>query len=115
MISEFYDLIGSDYKALLKRLDNKEDRLISYLKMYCNDKTFKNAQEAMRDNSYEDMYIYIHSIKGVSANLDIDIIVEVCESVLKAIKVDNKEDIKQSFEIFEAKYIETTESLKKFL
>ena len=67
-LREFYTKVGGDYDEVILRL-GKEDRIVKYLIKFVESDPITEFDKALQNNSIEECFRALHSIKGMCLNL----------------------------------------------
>lgn len=69
-IPKFYETIGVNYNHVLRRLP-RESMIEKYLHLFLEDNSFARLKEAMGTGDYEEAFKAVHTLKGISLNLEL--------------------------------------------
>lgn len=108
---------GINYEDGLKRCLGKEDLYEEVLRAFIKDNILEKAKKAFEENDMESFRLYIHEIKGSSANIHFTEINESAVEINKMIHSENnkKEDLEPKFLEFEKKYNKIWDGIIKAL
>ena len=67
-LSDFYTRLGSSCAEVLKRIPS-EQMLKKFVKMYQNDPSFSQLEEAIAQKDWQTAFRSAHTLKGVAQNL----------------------------------------------
>lgn len=70
-LKEFYKNVGGDYDIIMKRMGNKEERVIKFLNKFREDPSFDNLKQALEKKDGEEAFRAAHTVKGVALNLEL--------------------------------------------
>lgn len=93
----FYENSGVNYDSVLRRLGNKEALLKKCLIKFTEDKNFERLQEAVERQDNESMMMTAHTLKGVSANLDLRLLCELTSEIVSCLREEKMERIPALF------------------
>lgn len=65
---EFYEKVGGDYDEVIGRL-GKEERITKYLHKFVESDPIAEFDKALQNDSFEECFRALHSIKGMCLNL----------------------------------------------
>lgn len=103
-LREFYEQIGGDYEAVIRRL-RKEERIRDYLKKfaaYHYDVLIRTALDAC---DYQTAFREVHNLKGLCANLNLDTLQRTASALTEALRGrDPKEDLTPLVNAMQADY-----------
>lgn len=81
-LKEFYTLCEGDYDSVLKRLSN-DSRILKFLNLFLQDPSYNELINGLDKADFKAAFSASHSLKGVSANLNLDklykVSSELCE------------------------------------
>ena len=102
-IKEFYGKIGGDYEGVVKRMMS-EARVKKYVKKFPENATFGKLCENMSNEDYENAFLEIHSLKGMSMNIGVPELTEACSELTEALRGGPKGDVNSLFETVKETY-----------
>lgn len=82
---------GVDVSGTMDRFMNNEDLYKRILKKFLSDTSFADATKAKEEGRDEDAQMYIHTLKGVSANLGLTPIFSITDEMMQHFRDDNLE------------------------
>lgn len=94
---KFYEQIGSDYDTVIQRFCNNEAMLSKFVLSFPDDPTYGNLTAAIESGDYQSIESQAHGLKGVSANLGFDKLMEACSKIVECVRKDETENIPQHF------------------
>lgn len=94
---KFYEKIGSDYNTVIQRFCNNEAMLSKFVLSFPEDPTYNSLAEAIEAGDYQGIESQAHGLKGVSANLGFDKLMEACAEIVACVRNDKTEDIPKHF------------------
>ena len=100
---------GLNVQDALSRVNGSEALYFKLLGKFLDDKNYSSAMEYIKGGNYDAAKIYVHALKGLSANLSMTNLYEeclVCESRLK----EGKEP--QNLDKFSQAYEKVVESIR---
>ncbi len=69
---------GMNVEDGVERVSGNEALYIKLLKKFPNDKNYERFVESMKSGAHDDAAIYMHTLKGLSANLGMNKLYEYC-------------------------------------
>lgn len=112
-LQECYEKIGGDYAEVLERL-TKEDRIEKYAVKFLEDTTYRMLCEAKKAEKYNEVFLLIHTLKGVSQNLGFTKLYEACYEMTEAVRGGRKLQDEALFDAVSERYFVVVEVLKQF-
>ena len=103
-IEEFYQRLGSEYDTVIKRFCNNEPILLKFVRSFPNDPTFGNLKDAVARLDYSAVENSAHALKGVSANLGFNRLMDACAQLVLCVRQEHPEDIPLHFETAQKEY-----------
>lgn len=94
-IQKFYETIGVDYTRVLRRL-MKEQLVDKYLHLFLEDKSFDRLEKAMEAQDYEEAFKAVHTLKGLSLNLELTPLSDAAAELSGYLKFQTAETLKQN-------------------
>lgn len=112
-IRECYELTGSDFDAVLRRLGN-EAIIARVAVKFLNDPSFSDLKSALADGRTEDAFRAAHTLKGVSVNLGFDRLYECSSALTELLRTGAADGADELFAEVEQNHIMTTEALTRY-
>ena len=113
MLQECYEKMGGDYTDVLGRLVSAE-RIRKYVVKFLDDPTYGMLCKAKAEGEHKAVFLYIHTLKGVSQNLGFGNLYrasfEMTEAVRGGVPLENEE----LFEAVVEAYNETIAIIKEY-
>jgi histidine phosphotransfer protein HptB len=100
--------LGVDVDGTVTRLGGNELLYLAICQKFLQDQNFQLLQDALIKEDLKMTEIYIHTLKGVAANLGFIRLEQICRSMLEMVHQLNVLNIKQS-------YIELSEEYHKII
>lgn len=110
-IKEACDKLDINYEKNIARFAGNESIYIRFLKKMIVDETYNNLKQSWREKNYEETEKYAHTLKGISANLGIDRLFKVSDSLVQNIR---KKEYEKTQEYYN-KLVEEYEIIKKVI
>lgn len=110
---ELYELIGSDYNNILRRLGS-EVIIAKFAVKFLNDPSFGELETALSGGRTQDAFKAAHTLKGVAANLGFDKLYEVSSEITEVLRAGDLDGAKPLLDGVREKYDMTTAALKRF-
>ncbi len=102
-IIEFYEVIGSNFNNVLKRLGSES--LVKHFAMkFLNDESFAQLKKAYEEKDTEQAFHAIHTLKGVCGNLGFDKLYAISAELTERLRNGSIEGTEQLFEQVEEQY-----------
>lgn len=102
-IKEFYEVIGGDYEDIVHRMMG-EARVKKYIKKFPENTTYSKLYENMKIKDYENAFLEVHNLKGMSMNIGVAELTEVCSELTEALRDGPKGDVDGLFEAVKETY-----------
>ena len=100
-MSDYLDKLsasGVDVAGTMDRFMNNEDLYKRILKKFLADTSFDDAVRAKEEGREEDAQMYIHTLKGVSANLGLTPIFAITDEMMQYFRSD---DLEKAYSLFD--------------
>lgn len=81
-----------------------EARVRKYIKKFPENTTFSKLEENMKNEDYENAFLEVHNLKGMSMNIGVTELAEVCSDLTEALRDGPKGDVNGLFIIVKEKY-----------
>lgn len=103
--------IGVPYEEVIDRFMGKEDFYLRMLKKFLEDKNFEGLQQSVAEKDWPTAFKYVHTVKGVCANLGLGGILEYVLPLTEELRNPpyEEEKIQNYFESAKKAYQETIE------
>lgn len=112
-IKEFYHKIGADYDGVLARFAGSEALLSRFLHKFADDQTYAKLEEAYAAGNYDDILAHAHTLKGVSANLNLDCLTSPAAQIVSKIRAGEQEQIAADYEAVKKAYAVIIEGISQ--
>lgn len=109
----FYENDGVDYDGVLRRLGNKEALLKKCLAKFMEDENFILLKDAVAKRDNDAMLMAAHTLKGLSANLDLRRLCGLTTGIVSCLREGKAEKAPGLFEETEVEYNRVIGELKK--
>ncbi len=76
---------------LLRRFSGNHALVQKFIRKFMGDSTFSSLEKSVEENNFEDMLIYSHTLKGISANLGFDELYRLCTLMVDDLRAEKKE------------------------
>lgn len=110
-IKECYNVMGSDYDDVIKRLRSE-----AFIKKFClkfmEDKNFEKLADSIATENYDEAFIAAHTIKGICVNLSFTKLAASSTELTEALRNKTNADYKALFNTVEKDYETTVKALK---
>ena len=114
-LKECYTEIGGDYEDVMRRFID-EARVDRFLRMFLDDPSFAYLCDSMQADRYEDAFHAVHTMKGISMNLSLSVLVERCVALTENLRSGQPDGATQPlFEQVQAEYARTTAAIRGHL
>jgi HPt (histidine-containing phosphotransfer) domain-containing protein len=87
--------IGVDVDSVISRLGGNEKLYHTICHKFLKDQNFRLFRDSIEERNTEAATIYIHTLKGVSANLGFLYLEQICRNILADLKNNDISVIKQ--------------------
>ncbi len=84
---------GADVETTVNRFMGNEAMYEKFLKKFTDNSNYSGLEESIREENYEEMFKYAHTLKGVSANLGLDPIYKAASDLTEEIRGKQAEEI----------------------
>lgn len=95
---------GVDVEGSLKRFMNKKELYEKFLYKFLEDDSFENYMKNQTEKNYERALEYIHSLKGLSANLGMNNIFKISGEIVVNMRAGMYNNIEQLSKDLENEY-----------
>ncbi len=112
-IRECYELMGSDFDGVLRRLGS-EAIISKFAVKFLNDPSFSDLKSAMQDRRAEDAFRAAHTLKGVCVNLGFDRLHKVSSDLTEALRGRTFDGTEELYKLVEEEYNRTVDALRAF-
>lgn len=113
LLQECYQKMGGDYNEVLGRLVSVE-RIEKYVVKFLDDPTYRLLCEAKAAGDAGEVFLNIHTLKGVSQNLGFGNLYEACYRMTEEVRGGKPLEDEKLFEAVSDAYYETIEIIKQF-
>ncbi len=96
--------IGVDIKSVILRLGGNELLYLSICKQFLKDQSFQLLKEALAANDKKNIEIYLHTLKGVAANLGFIRLEFLCKALLDNIQKNELDFFQHNIETLSEEY-----------
>lgn len=116
MIRAFYQSIGADGEAMLRRFGS-EALVKKYLAKLLQDNTFSTLATAMQRRDYHEAFRAAHTLKGIALNLELTQLAEKSSVLTELLRdnVKNEEAADAAYQDVAACYAAITAQLQRIL
>lgn len=112
-IKECYELMGSDFDGVLRRLGS--EAIISRVAVkFLNDPSFGDLKSALSDGRTEDAFRAAHTLKGVCVNLGFDRLYECSSELTELLRAGRTDGADELLAKVEQHYAVTADALARF-
>lgn len=111
-IKEFYEIVGGNYNDVLSRL-NSEMLITRIVKKFAEDPSFKQLEEALKENNVDLAFRAAHTLKGICLNLGFDQLSNDAVAITEILRVGSLDGTAELFDSIKTSYDNTIESLKQ--
>ena len=111
-LQECYEKMGGDYAEVIARL-TKEERILKYVVKFLEDPTYQMLCEVKENGDDKAVFLYIHTLKGVSQNLGFGKLYEACYEMTEAVRGGVKLQDEALFEAVRDAYFETMDAIRE--
>lgn len=84
-VQECYAAVGGNYTEAKERL-MKEERILKYLRMFVAGGEMAALEKALAEEKYEDAFLHVHNMKGMSLNLALTQLANVSSVLCEALR-----------------------------
>ncbi|MBR5126904.1 MAG: Hpt domain-containing protein [Roseburia sp.] len=112
-LQECYEKIGGDYEEVTARL-TKDERITKYVVKFLEDPTYQMLCEARKAGDDKAVFLYIHTLKGVSQNLGFGNLYEASYEMTEAVRGGVPLEDESLFEAVKDAYLETIAVIEEF-
>lgn len=103
-LRDFYKNAGIDYDVVLSRLAGSEVLLYKYLKKFVEDRNYDELCQAVACKDYDTALKTAHSIKGMSINLGLEKLYELCAAIVTSIREEQTQKVEPLFNQLKVEY-----------
>lgn len=101
---EELESIGVDIEHTMERFLNNEALYMKFLKKVEEDPNFEHLRSSLAEKDYKNAVAYAHTLKGVTANLGLNILYNDFTEMVKRLREDDVAELDQLFTKIEAEY-----------
>ena len=97
----FWDILknkGVDVDKALERLKGNKDAYKSFLAEFFEDPDFESLKESLEENNARDAFEYAHGLKGMAANLGLDVIYHPLSQLVEILRQGSLEGAMDVYE-----------------
>lgn len=87
------ELAGISVEESIERFSSSEALYEKYLIRFISDDNFNNAIKAVNEDDYENAMIYLHTLKGVAANMGMKKLSVLSDEIVVMIRKGQNEDL----------------------
>ena len=107
-ISDFYKEVGGSYEEVCGRL--VLDSIIrKNLKKFPSDESFEKAKIALEKEDYEELFLAVHTLKGISGTLGLKALFEKASVLTEHLRNNHTQNVKELMSCVETEYKRTVE------
>lgn len=96
--------VGVDTDAALRRFSNNDILYKKFLLRFPEDQNFVKIEEAMKLQNWGDMLTAAHTLKGLSGNLGMNRLFEICSGVTTLLREGRNEEAVKLYPKLEEEY-----------
>ncbi|MDR0963518.1 MAG: hypothetical protein LBM60_02750 [Clostridium sp.] len=85
-LAAFYSEIGVDMNEVIKRMGLTEKHLKKYLRKFLENKEYEKLTRAVEEKDYPNAEWAAHTLKGVCANLGLEILLGDFQEIVNAVR-----------------------------
>lgn len=108
-IREFYAAIDESCDEVLGRFGGSEAMLLRFLKKFTQDGTYLQLEEAMKKESWEEVFRAAHTLKGLAANFGFNKLFRLSSRIVEEYRANNNGAIAPLFQELKPVYAHITE------
>lgn len=97
-VMEFYQQLGTDGDYTLRRFSGNLDLLTRFILRFPTEPTFQSLSEAVTGEDYRQIETLAHTLKGITANLGLDILSEPSTRLVSAVRTQEYSAIPSIFQ-----------------
>lgn len=95
---------GFDVNRTMERFMNNETLYFKFLKKFIQDESFAKLSEAIKAKDCKQAFMYAHTLKGVSANLGIEVIHQAVIPMVEKLRNDDMSAADKDMEKLQVNY-----------
>lgn len=103
-IQEKLDLLIDNKEMAVARFGGNVDLLVKFLNKFSDDPTYDKLITAVNEKNYEHIEMFAHTMKGVAANLGLDLLSSNASDIVNAVRRDELTEIDAMMEVLETEY-----------
>lgn len=100
-----------DLQKLYQRMAGQMELWEECVRLFPGEEVLEEADRAVRERKYQDLYVTVHRLKGNLANFGFDKAAETAMAVLAAIKAGDDEQADIQYKELKAEYIQIIERI----
>ena len=112
-LRECYEKMGGDYADTMERL-TKEERIAKYMVKFLEDKTFHILCKMKEEENWKEVFIAVHTLKGVSQNLGFTKLYEASHQMTEAVRGGMELKDNSLYEAVCEAYFETVKVIREY-
>ena len=110
-LNEFYQMIGSDSDAVVRRMGLTENHLKKYLGKFRENQEYMKLTQAVAQNDYYNIEWAAHTLKGITSNLGLDILYTDFQKIVDCVRDGKYDEIPAHYAAARADYERVMELL----
>lgn len=109
---EALESIGVDIEHTMERFLNNEALYMRFLKKVEDDPNFESLRSSLAEKDYENAVSYAHTLKGVTANLGLDVLFQDFTEMVTRLRQGDTAELDQLFAKIETEYKHACEVIR---
>lgn len=94
-----------DVDGAVERFAGKTDLYDKYIKLFTEEDSYFNLEDAVTNLDYVNMELYVHSLKGLAGNLGVNSVYNATCVMLKELRTGDKEKALNLFKYVEEEFL----------
>lgn len=101
-----------DYEGTLDRFSQNASLYERFLQKFLEDETFHKLETALKEHDYQDLALHVHTLKGLSGNLGLQGIYNICQVWDQALKAFDNDSDEKFFNETKLNYDQTCKAIR---
>lgn len=107
--------VGIDCEKGIERCMGNVNLYVRLLSLFLDDANMARARDSLLAGDYEGVYARLHELKGISGNLGIDRLFELCGILLRILRDKRYEELPANFERLSEVYDTAVDAIREAL
>lgn len=104
VLKEKLETLGVDWETTIRRFLGNEEMYQKFLKKFSRDTNYALLKQAIEAGRYSEVERLAHTLKGVSANLGLEIMQDILQRIVNAVRIGETSRIPDDFDLLTDQY-----------